>query len=587
MNLIRPSFEILTDNVGEIEVLQLLEKVVRTCYKSEDKITPDGESAKRLVKLLLSRNHEAMLEFYDITVKFTCDRGCCYSEDTKVLTENGFKLFSELNFNDKIYTLDELNNLILINYSKLICKDYEGDLYSFVNKTIDLSVTPNHNMWVFDKNKGKLNQQWKFIKAEDMSNKSYVFNKSNVFFEGNNLKKIKIPSVTVQKGFYEKEYPELEYDSALFLKLLGMWITDGSLSLKTKSSGYRLSISQTKQQGCKYIEKILNDLKISYNKQQKNYIINNPQITSWIKENFIKNNDAKKTYYVSIPKFLKSLSKENLDALLEGVLMGDGCKLQKGGHELTTASLGFAEDLVELCLKCGKTANIRIRENKENNKGFKQTQDLYIVSIYKREQYEHLYKRKKHENLYEKTFYKGKVWCVELPEYHKLFVLRNGKGVWCGNSHELVRHRIGSFAQESTRYVNYSVDGKSKGCTFIIPQWISDEQIDLVQKMNEKNYMQIETATFDWYHAMGTCEQAYNSLLREGWKPEQARSVLPNSTKTEINVKFNLRSMRNFLNLRCSSAAHPQMRELTLPLLKELHQRIPLIFDDIWEKYKF
>ena len=75
MRLIKPSFEILTDNVGEIQVLQLLEKVARTCYKSEDKITLDGESAKRLVKLLLSRNHEAMLEFYDIIVKFTCDRG--------------------------------------------------------------------------------------------------------------------------------------------------------------------------------------------------------------------------------------------------------------------------------------------------------------------------------------------------------------------------------------------------------------------------------------------------------------------------------------------------------------------------------
>lgn len=150
-----------------------------------------------------------------------------------------------------------------------------------------------------------------------------------------------------------------------------------------------------------------------------------------------------------------------------------------------------------------------------------------------------------------------------------------------GVSHEIVRHRIGSFAQESTRYVNYSVDGKSKGCTFIIPQWISDEQIEEVQKLNEKNYTKIESTTMDWYHSMATCEQTYNSLLKAGWKPEQARSVLPNSTKTEINVKFNLRAWRHFFKLRTASAAHPQMRELTIPLLEVFKQRIPLLFDDI------
>jgi len=150
-----------------------------------------------------------------------------------------------------------------------------------------------------------------------------------------------------------------------------------------------------------------------------------------------------------------------------------------------------------------------------------------------------------------------------------------------GISHEIVRHRIASFAQESTRYVNYSSDGKQQGCTFIIPEWISDEQIKLVQNLNERNYIDIDNSTLSWYNSLNVAERSYNELLESGWKAEQARSVLPNATKTEINVKMNLREWRHFFKLRTSAAAHPQMREVTIPLLKEFQEKLPIIFDDI------
>ena len=150
-----------------------------------------------------------------------------------------------------------------------------------------------------------------------------------------------------------------------------------------------------------------------------------------------------------------------------------------------------------------------------------------------------------------------------------------------GVSHELVRHRLADFAQESTRYCDYSKDKFDNQITFIIPNWISDEQIDMVQRMNERNYIKIDETTRTWYHLMLECEQSYNMLIKLGWQPQQARAVLPNSLKTEINVKMNLRSWRNFFRLRVANAAHPQMRELTRPLLDELKTKIPIIFDDI------
>lgn len=133
-----------------------------------------------------------------------------------------------------------------------------------------------------------------------------------------------------------------------------------------------------------------------------------------------------------------------------------------------------------------------------------------------------------------------------------------------GVSHELVRHRIASFAQESTRYCNYSKDKFDNGVTFIKPFFFNDDV----------RYQR-------WLSAMFTAESAYLDLLDSGATPQEARSVLPNSTKTEITITANYREWRSFFKLRTAQAAHPQMREVTIPLLKELKTRLPFIFDDI------
>lgn len=134
-----------------------------------------------------------------------------------------------------------------------------------------------------------------------------------------------------------------------------------------------------------------------------------------------------------------------------------------------------------------------------------------------------------------------------------------------GVSHELVRHRIASFAQESTRYCNYSKDKFGKEITVIEPCFFSPLS---------------DSYTF-WKHAMESAEAHYFSLLDSGATPQEARSVLPNSTKTEITITANYREWRNFFKLRTAKAAHPQMVQVTRPLLKELKTRLPIIFDDI------
>ena len=134
-----------------------------------------------------------------------------------------------------------------------------------------------------------------------------------------------------------------------------------------------------------------------------------------------------------------------------------------------------------------------------------------------------------------------------------------------GISHEIVRHRMASFAQESTRYCNYSKDKFGNELTFIKPCFWEE---------NTHEY-------FSWCESMGNAEKGYFELLKLRATPEQARTILPNSIKTEVVMTANLREWRHFLKLRTAQAAHPQMRELTIPLLKELKDKIPVIFDDI------
>lgn len=129
-----------------------------------------------------------------------------------------------------------------------------------------------------------------------------------------------------------------------------------------------------------------------------------------------------------------------------------------------------------------------------------------------------------------------------------------------GVSHELVRHRIASFSQESTRYCNYKDE-----VTFIDiqPHVKSDYEYNV------------------WKTSIKYAERDYNALLSAGATPQIARSVLPNSLKTEIVVTANLREWRTILKQRTAPDAHPQMREVMVPLLEELRSRIPVVFDEL------
>lgn len=134
-----------------------------------------------------------------------------------------------------------------------------------------------------------------------------------------------------------------------------------------------------------------------------------------------------------------------------------------------------------------------------------------------------------------------------------------------GVTHEIVRHRICSYSQESSRYCDYSNNKFGGELTFIKPCfWSEDDQNFLL-----------------WKKTMQQLEEIYLTMRKNEARPEQARSILPNSLKTEIFMTANLREWRHFLKLRTASRAHPQMREVALKILEILREKLPILFSDI------
>lgn len=133
-----------------------------------------------------------------------------------------------------------------------------------------------------------------------------------------------------------------------------------------------------------------------------------------------------------------------------------------------------------------------------------------------------------------------------------------------GVSHEIVRHRLASYSQESTRYCNYSQDRFGNEITVI----------SIARHMTPGQYAV-------WCEAMRAAERYYMRLLELGVTPEIARSVAPNSTKTEVVMTANIREWRHFFKLRTAETAHPQMREVARPLLAEFRKCVPVLFDDV------
>ena len=553
------------------------------------------DKVKEFIDMLMGLGHESPIEHVSFTFAIEGISRSCYDKDTMVLTNHGWKLFKDVDIHNDM--LCSMNDNRMIEYVRAVDKieyEYDGLMDVYKSSQVDLVVTPNHNMWVYDHEKrSPITRTWKFIPSEEVTNSRYGFDKSSNGTSTKHIESIVIPSVCRKNHKISYGHKFTGNDINLFLELLGIWVTDGSLSYGIKhngvqKSGNRIQISQIKKFGRDRIEYLLTKLNIHYRSTPNAFLISDQALFDWLVKNFIHGSDTHKSYYLKLPRWMfTDLSSVNMCSFLEGVFIGNGTHHEYtheyliennlsifstgSGFNIYTGSENFANDLVEMALLaglCGNKRYVKPRYRIFPNGKSVMCKQQYIVSILN-EGY-HIFKTfpNKHQ-----IHYNDNVYCLELEKYHKLYVMRNGRACWCGNcSHQLVRHRIASYSQKSQRYVNEAQ------FEYVTPPVIAEDesltnQFDGAMKTIQATYNELRDTLIEKYKSEGMDEKDARKKANE-----DARFVLPNACTTSIIVTMNIRSLFNFFKHRCCNRAQWEIRAVAKEMYKYCFATAPNIF---------
>ena len=343
----------------------------------------------------------------------------CLSDDTEVLTKNGWKLFKDVSLDEEILTMNpETFELQYIKAVDKIDKPYKGPMIEFDGKDINFSVTPDHKMFV------KTNKGFKFIEAKEINSKT-IFKRSGVW-KGKRVEYFYIDKMKIKMDAW--------------LEFMGWYLSEGS-ARKTKDKHYIVTITQKKKENLKRIENCLSKLPFHYRKVKRqnnggfNYIISNKQLAEYL----LQFGHSKDRF---VPQYIKELSQSQIKIFLNAFRLGDG-STHKGSVVYYTSSKKMADDLQELLLKIGKAGIIKKLTLKDRKiydyKNGKKLSKPRIIhgggTIYA------VGEQNKTEPGFNNRFtdikirnYDGRIYCLTLPKYHLLYVRRNGKTLWVGNS---------------------------------------------------------------------------------------------------------------------------------------------------------
>jgi hypothetical protein len=392
------------------------------------------EVNKKFAPYFKSKNYASMIStetrltkakvgyFIDIT---------CFSKDTEVLTNHGWKYFYELDGSEKICTLNPNNNNIEyhepVNYTSY---HYNGDMISIsnINKDLDLLVTPNHNVWVKNRDKTKLFS----LPAEKLTGKYFIPRIGN--WVGANTEYFVLPEYHNEwdSGKWMKVHKihhceEKKIKMEDWLRFMAIYLSDGSCR---KESAFSINIAQFDR--CDEYANILNKLPFEIHKDRHGFTIHDVQLAMYLKQ-FGKCNEK------YVPEFIKDLSPKLINIFLDTYQIADGY-IKAGKRTFFTTSKQLSDDLQELCFKSGKVASVFEKKVKGttmkigDGKTYVRKFNAFYIS--ERNKYLDFYlegwNSKRCNRYLNKVHYDDMVYDVEVPN-HILYVRRNGKSCWSGN----------------------------------------------------------------------------------------------------------------------------------------------------------
>lgn len=343
----------------------------------------------------------------------------CYSDDTEILTKDrGWVLFKDLTYEDEVACLSKDTHTMYWHKPQAIEKfHFKGNMYRLNHRSIDLLVTPNHNLYLAESRERK---GYHFKQIKDIYHVSHILD--SFYWYGKEKEYFFIPKY--EEHFNQKINDKISMD--LWLEFLGWFISEGTAEYNEVKHNYRINIAQTnKSPYIKEIKRVLEQINENYNYGEKagNFSFGNKQLAKYLKP-------LGKSYEKYIPQEFMNLSKRQLKILFDAIMKGDGNKNQR---RYTTTSKKLADQIQELALKIGynSTMSIEIRDSPKHHN---------IYRIY--------FRNKKHLQIYKnrhisKEEYDGVVYCCTVPE-NIVCVRRNGRTTFCGNSpfHDIIKENL-------------------------------------------------------------------------------------------------------------------------------------------------
>jgi phosphoribosylamine-glycine ligase len=433
----------------------------------------------------------------------------CYDDKTEVLTSEGWKHFKDVSRDDEICTLEPSTHMIEFNRPDAVVSfKHHKKLISIQNRALDIVVTPDHNMFVESQQSFKKRRdKFEFVKARDLQSQSRVMRTGK--WIGQAIASFALPSVTV--GHYEGRQVQLRETGAIeipmgdWLAFMGIWLADGAVSANRES--YRVSIAQKPAQ-TKRIEELLTKLPFRFSKGESDFYCYDKQLGSYL-EQF---GGASEKH---VPKFILQLASEQIRIFLDWFAAGDGTLMKTGFRIFYTSSKLLADQTQELLLKIGRVGLVKSRQRKGK---------LWIVDHLADAsgmQYEVIERVKKLHSWIDKRDtaeldYDGRVYCASVKN-HVMYVRRNGKPYWCGNTsmywtktnplfeNTLLKTKEKLAASKYVGYIDLNCIANSKG---IFPlEWTSRFGYPTIS-------IQMEGVTSEWGSFLGDLAQGKDTQLK-------------------------------------------------------------------------
>jgi thymidylate synthase (FAD) len=518
----------------------------------------------------------------------------CYTEDTCILTDSGFRKISEVNPSDKVLTYNKETNSLEYERSNMLMKQYDGKIVHVSSKNMEVKVTPDHRMFLSTVWRGKGIKKYNFITPEEIKkHKSKRFYAPRFFCGA----KRNLPDFNETIAFTREPTSEKDHSKELKLEirinddwitLFGAYISEGhTRNMSGTGSGSYVCITQSSNNELyNRVINALNNIGIKYNiredsrkKHVKFIHFGNLLYVKTFDELFGKYSRNK-----HLPSFFRKFSKRQLILLKETLYLGDGTHPKTRHEQYITVSERLAKEIQELFILSGSCASIH------------KTRTWFVVEENISDSW--IVRKNKH---FSEEKYNGLVYCPSTKN-GIVCVKTNGKIMWCGNCYnsrekdniftreqfikgiikaghdsvlenaiatfdikgisracqnQIVRHRIGcSYCVESQRYVNV------KDNDVIIPQKLFLEFPEAVDVVNE-------------------IKALYEELVQLGVPKEDARFMLPVGMTTNMTMTMNFRALRHFLKLRLSKHAQWEIRQVAYEIYKICLSKWPWLVEDI------